>query len=57
MAIKIKKSHEGMLHKNLHVKQDKGIPLSSLLAAKQSSSPAVRKRATFAVNARKWGKK
>jgi hypothetical protein len=57
MAIKIKKSHEGLLHKNLHVKQDKGIPLSSLLAAKQSSSPAVRKRATFAVNARKWGKK
>lgn len=54
MAIKIKPSHKGLLHKNLGVKQGGKIPLSSLVKAKNSSSPAVRKRATFAMNARKW---
>lgn len=54
--IKIKASRKGLLHKKLGVPQGKGIPLSSLLRAKHSSSPAMRKEANFAVNARKWGK-
>ena len=54
MAIHIKPSHKGLLHKSLGISQKKGIPLSSLRKAKHSSSPAVRKRATFAMNARKW---
>jgi hypothetical protein len=54
MAIHIKKSHKGLLHKKLGISQSKGIPLSSLQRAKQSSSPAERKEANFAINARKW---
>lgn len=54
MAIKIKPSHKGLLHKSLGISQKKGIPLSTLAKAKQSKSPAVRKRATFAMNARHW---
>jgi hypothetical protein len=54
MAIKIKPSHEGRLHKNLGVAKDKPIPEKKLEAAKHSSSPAVRKQATFAENAKHW---
>ena len=54
MAIYIKKSHKGMLHRDLGVAQGKPIPASKLAKAKNSSSPAVRKRATFAANAKKW---
>jgi len=57
MAIKIKKSHKGLLHKDLGISQKKGIPLSSLAKAKHSSNPAERKRATFAMNARHWSHK
>jgi hypothetical protein len=57
MAIKIKPSHKGKLHKALGVKQGQKIPASRLAAAKRSSSPAVRKEATFAQNARKWKKR
>jgi hypothetical protein len=57
MAIHIKPSHKGLLHKTLGVKQGKKIPLSSLLAAKHSKNPTTRKRANFAVNARKWSHK
>lgn len=56
MAIKIKPSHKGLLHKNLGIPEGKKIPLSTMVKAKHSSSPAVRKRANFAINARKWGK-
>ena len=56
MAIHIKPSHKGLLHKNLKVKQGEKIPLSALQHAKHSSSPAERKRATFALNARSWNK-
>lgn len=56
MAIKIKPSHKGRLHKDLGVKKGEKIPLKKLEAAKHSSSPAERKRANFAINARKWGK-
>jgi hypothetical protein len=54
MAIKIKKSHEGLLHKNLGVAQGKPIPSGKLASAKNSPDPAVRKRATFAENAKHW---
>lgn len=54
MAIHIKKSHEGRLHANLGVPAGQKIPASKLAAAKHSSSPAVRKQATFAANAKKW---
>jgi len=52
--IKIKPSHKGLLNKNLGVAQGKPIPASKLAKAKNSSSPAIRKRATFAANAKKW---
>ena len=54
--IKIKPSHKGLLHKELGVKKGNKIPLSKLAAAKHSSDPAERKRATFAENARGWAK-
>lgn len=57
MAIHIKPSHKGLLHKSLGVPEGKKIKLSSLVKAKHSSNPAVRKRATFAMNARKWSHK
>lgn len=50
----IKPSHEGLLHENLGVKQGEKIPASKLESAKHSSDPAVRRRATFAINAKKW---
>ena len=54
MAIKIKPSHKGLLHRKLGVPQGQKIPASKLAAAKRSSSPAERKEATFATNAKKW---
>ena len=53
MAIKIKKSHKGLLHKNLGVPQDEKIPASKL-KIKESDSSAVKKRKVFAQNAKKW---
>ncbi len=52
--IKIKPSHEGELHRDLGVAQGKPIPAAALTKAKNSPSPAVRKRATFAQNAKSW---
>ena len=56
MTIKIKKSHKGLLHRDLGVAQGKPIPEAKLAAAKKSKDPKVRKRAQFAENAKKWGK-
>lgn len=56
MAISIKPSHKGLLHKNLGVPEGEKIPAGKLAAAKKSRDPAVRKRATFAANAKKWNK-
>jgi hypothetical protein len=53
-SIHIKPSHKGELHSDLGVAQGKKIPAGKLEAAKHSSSPAERKRATFALNAKKW---
>lgn len=57
MTIKIKPSHKGLLHKDLGVPADKPIPAGKLAKAKNSKNPAVRKRATFAENAKKWNHK
>jgi len=55
-GIHIKKSHEGLLHKDLGVKAGEKIPAKKLTAAKSSSDPAERKRAVFATNAKRWHK-
>lgn len=54
MAIHIKPSHRGLLHKDLGVPQGQPIPESKLASAKSSDDPDVRKRATFAENAKHW---
>lgn len=54
MAIHIKKSHEGLLHKNTGTPAGKKIPAAKIAAAKNFPDPAVRKRAVFAANAKKW---
>jgi len=54
VAIEIKKSHQGRLHEDLGIAEGKRIPLADLMRAKRSKDPKVRRRATFAVNARKW---
>src|SRR6187402_769675 len=53
MAIKIKKSHKGLLHKNLGVPEGEKIPASKL-KIKSTDSPAVKKRKQFALNAKKF---
>lgn len=53
-TIKIKKSHEGLLHKDTNTAKGKKIPEAKLEKAKNSKNPAVRKRATFAENAKHW---
>lgn len=57
VAIHIKPSHKGKLHKALGVPQGQKIPASKLAAAKRSKSAAVRKEANFAANAKKWSHK
>ena len=52
--IRIKKSHRGLLHKDLGVPQGSRIPVGRIKAALKSKSAAIRKRAQFALNARKW---
>lgn len=52
--IRIKPSHKGKLHKALGVPQGQKIPAGKLYAAKNSKSPAVRKEANFAINAKKF---
>lgn len=54
MAIHIKPSHKGLLHKKLGIAQGTPIPASKIAAAKRSASPALRKEATFAQNAKSW---
>lgn len=54
MSIHIKPSHKGLLHKDLGVKAGAPIPAKKLEKAENSQSPAVRKRAVFAENAKHW---
>lgn len=55
-GIKIKKSNRGKLRKTAKTKKNKKIPVSTLRRLKRSKNPKTRKRATFALNARKWKK-
>jgi hypothetical protein len=54
MTIRIKPSHRGKLHGELGVPECKKIPEVKLEKSKRSSSPAERKRATFANNEKGW---
>jgi hypothetical protein len=54
--IRIKKSNRGKLRKSAGVKKGAKIPISKLRKMKKSKNPTTRKRATFALNARKWKK-
>jgi hypothetical protein len=45
---------KGALHKEMGIPQGQKIPSSKLQAAKHSSNPLERKRANFAINAKKW---
>ena len=54
MAIKIKESHKGLLHKKLGVPQGERIPAKKLEKAAHSPSSALRKEANFAKNAKAW---
>ena len=54
--IKIKASNQGKLRKSTGTKKGAKIPVKTLQKLKKSKNPTTRKRATFALNARKWGK-
>lgn len=55
-GIHIKKANRGKLRKASGTKKGKNIPVSKLQQMKKSKNPKTRKRATFALNARKWNK-
>jgi oligoendopeptidase F len=55
--IRIKPSKQGSLRAATKTKKGKNIPTSTLRRLKKSKSPAMRKKANFALNARSWGKK
>lgn len=54
MAIKIKASRKGLLHKKLGVPKGETIPPGKLREALNSASSATRKEAQFAENAKSW---
>lgn len=56
-VIHIKSSHEGRLHSAAGVAKGKKIPLAKEEALKAHGTPAEKKEANFAINARKWNKK
>lgn len=52
--INIKKKNRGKLRKAAKVKKGQKIPLKVLKKLARSKNPKIRKRAQFALNARKW---
>ena len=54
--IEIKPQNRGKLHAETGTPKGQKIPVAKIKAAENSPDPAVRKRAQFADNARKWGK-
>jgi hypothetical protein len=54
LKIHIKPSKVGSLRKAVGAKKGKKIPASKLQSLKNSKSPAMRKKANFAINERKW---
>jgi hypothetical protein len=57
MSIHIKKSHQGRLHRALHVPMDKKLTQAQIQKAEHSNKPAVRREADFAAAAHKWNHK
>ena len=55
--IRIKKSHRGLLHKDLGVPQGQPIPGARLADAMKTASPAEKKRIVFAQNAKHFNHK
>lgn len=55
-GIRIKPSNKGKMRKTAGAKKGQKIPVSKLRALKKSRNPKTRRRATFALNARKWNK-
>ena len=55
--IKIKDSKKGSFTKYCKSKGHKGVTGKCISEGKKSKSKAIRKKATFAANARKWKKK
>jgi len=53
-TIRIKKSRQGSLRSALGAKKGQKIPVAKLRKAAKSGSPAMRKKAQFALNARKF---
>lgn len=53
-GINIKKSNRGKLRKSTKTKKGKKIPVSTLRKLAKSKNPKTRKRAQFALNARKF---
>lgn len=53
-GIHIKKKNRGKLRRTTKTKKGNNIPVSKLRKLKKSKNPKTRKRATFALNARKW---
>lgn len=53
-GINIKPANRGKLRKSAKAKKGKNIPVAKLRAMKRSKNPKTRKRATFALNARRW---
>lgn len=53
-SISIKSSNQGKLRKAAGVKKGRNIPVTKLQQMKRSKNPTTRKRATFALNARRW---
>lgn len=53
-GIHINPKNKGKLHKDTGTPAGSPIPASKLAKAKNSKDPAVRKRATFAENAKRW---
>lgn len=56
-GIYIKKANRGKLRRATKTKKGKKIPVSTLRRLKRSKNPTTRKRANFALNARKWRKR
>lgn len=56
-GIHIKKANRGKLRKSTGTKKGKNIPVKKLRTLAKSKNPKTRKRAQFALNARKWRKK
>jgi len=54
MAINIKPSHEGRFHRDVGKSVDQPITEADIQQGLHSEDPAVRRRANFARNARKW---